>query len=271
MFGNDLNGTANPSSFVWDNGNMVIGSGYKANAAPANGLLVQGRVGIGTAIPNSNYTTHIYGTGAFNTLIDGNNTNGTWLDINNSSTGGGKWGLVSSGSGNGSGKLYLFSYASSATTVAFQTDGNVGIGTISPTAVLQIKAGTATAGTAPLKLTSGINLTTPEDGAIEFDGTNYYATASSTRYTLTKTLTATATLNFPITLTLTSSILTLTVTGAADGDVVSLGVPTSSVINNGIFTAYVSAANTVTVKFNNTSSLSLDPASGTFRVSVLKY
>ena len=59
-----------------------------------------------------------------------------------------------------------------------KSSGNVGIGTASPTAVLHIKAGTATASTAPIKLTSGTLLTTPEAGAIEFDGTNYYATNS---------------------------------------------------------------------------------------------
>ena len=54
------------------------------------------------------------------------------------------------------------------------TNQRVGIGTTSPTAVLHLKAGTATANTAPLKLTAGTNLTTPELGAIEFtdDGTN---------------------------------------------------------------------------------------------------
>ena len=57
--------------------------------------------------------------------------------------------------------------------------GNVGIGTTSPTAYLNIKAGTATASTAPLKFTLGVNLTTPEAGAIEYDGTNFYATPSS--------------------------------------------------------------------------------------------
>jgi hypothetical protein len=55
-------------------------------------------------------------------------------------------------------------------------NGNVGIGTTSPTAVLHLKAGTATASTAPLKFTSGVLLTTPETGAVEFDGTNYYVT-----------------------------------------------------------------------------------------------
>lgn len=52
--------------------------------------------------------------------------------------------------------------------------GKVGIGTTTPTAKLHLPAGTATAGTAPLKLTAGALLTTPELGAVEFtdDGTN---------------------------------------------------------------------------------------------------
>lgn len=56
--------------------------------------------------------------------------------------------------------------------------GNIGIGLESPTAVCHVKAGTATANTAPLKLTAGTNLATPEAGAIEYDGTNLYFTDS---------------------------------------------------------------------------------------------
>lgn len=53
---------------------------------------------------------------------------------------------------------------------------NVGVGTVSPTAVLHLKAGTATANTAPLKFTSGTNLTASEVGAMEFTGTDFYLT-----------------------------------------------------------------------------------------------
>lgn len=51
--------------------------------------------------------------------------------------------------------------------------GKVGIGITSPTAVLNLKAGTATASTAPLKFTAGVLNTTAELGAVEFvdDGT----------------------------------------------------------------------------------------------------
>lgn len=62
--------------------------------------------------------------------------------------------------------------------------GLVGIGTTTPTAVLHLKAGTAAASTAPIKLTSGTNLTTPEAGTIEFNGTNLFFTTGSTRSTI---------------------------------------------------------------------------------------
>ncbi len=58
-------------------------------------------------------------------------------------------------------------------------DGNVGIGTTDPSARLHLPAGTATAGTAPFKLTSGTVLTTTEAGAIEFGADNFYGTITS--------------------------------------------------------------------------------------------
>ncbi|MBP6181998.1 hypothetical protein [Flavobacterium sp.] len=53
--------------------------------------------------------------------------------------------------------------------------GNIGIGVTAPTASLHIKAGTISAGTAPLKLTDGPLLTTVEPGAIEYKGHTFYA------------------------------------------------------------------------------------------------
>lgn len=55
----------------------------------------------------------------------------------------------------------------------------VGLGQTTPTAALHIKAGTATASTAPLKLTSGTLLTVPEAGAIEYLSGKYYLTDAS--------------------------------------------------------------------------------------------
>jgi len=57
-------------------------------------------------------------------------------------------------------------------------NGNIGIGRemTTATAKLHIMAGTATAGTAPLKLTTGTLLGTPEVGAIEFLDGKFYIT-----------------------------------------------------------------------------------------------
>ena len=59
------------------------------------------------------------------------------------------------------------------------SNGNFGIG-LSPTAVLTLKAGTATANTAPLKFTSGTNLTTAEVGAVEMASSSLFFTRSGT-------------------------------------------------------------------------------------------
>jgi hypothetical protein len=148
--------------------------------------------------------------------------------------------------------------------------GNLGIGQSTPTAVLHLKAGTATASTAPLKFTSGTNLTTAEAGAMEFNGTNLFFSPSTTRHTVNHGLTGSATLDFLSTNAQNSRDMTIAVTGAADGDVVSIGVPNAAVNANTSYSAWVSAANTVTVRFNNYSSGTVDPASGLFKVFVTK-
>jgi hypothetical protein len=141
-------------------------------------------------------------------------------------------------------------------------------GTTAPTALLHIAAGTASANTAPLKFTSGTNLTTPEDGAVEYNGSNLQLDVSTTRYTLDKSLTGSATLDFASTGSGAVADLTITVTGASVGDVVVLGVPNGSVTATATFTAWVSATDTVTVRFSPKATE--DPASGTFKVRVIK-
>lgn len=84
-------------------------------------------------------------------------------------------------------------------------------------------------------------------------------------------LTAVATLDFPNTAAQTSADLTISVPGAVLGDIVAVGVPNASVNANSCFTAWVSAANTCTIRFNNYSAGAINPASGSFRVSVLKF
>ncbi|RYZ93139.1 MAG: tail fiber domain-containing protein [Proteobacteria bacterium] len=66
----------------------------------------------------------------------------------------------------------------------YRAAGNVGIGVTAPTAALHLPASTTAAGSAPLKLTSGTLMTTPENGAIEYNGLGYFVTRAGARYPL---------------------------------------------------------------------------------------
>jgi|GEM_PF-889411 len=70
---------------------------------------------------------------------------------------------------------------------AITYDGYVGIGAAEPSAQLHLGAGTATAGTASLKIDVGVLLDAAEIGAIEFDGASlYYTDSDGERHTLAK-------------------------------------------------------------------------------------
>lgn len=61
----------------------------------------------------------------------------------------------------------------------------LGIGVADPKAKLHLPAATGAANTAPVRIDAGTLLTTPEAGAIEFDGTSlYFTTAAGARQTL---------------------------------------------------------------------------------------
>ncbi len=257
LVGSDLN-TVNT-------GNLTVGS------ATAGGKfsVVEGssRIALGTVAPGSAERPAIIldnrGAGSQNTSFIEFRKNGT-----------AKYFLGADMGITGAQDFSLYDNAGAAYRLYINSSGRMGLKGItgaSITASLHLPAGLAAASGAPLKFTSGANLTTPEAGAVEFDGTNYFVTSSTTRYTLAKTLTNTAALDFSSTSAQTSSTLTITVTGAAVDDVVSLSVPTAAYNANSNYTAYVSATNTVTVIFNNYSAGAIDPASGTFRVSVIKY
>lgn len=73
----------------------------------------------------------------------------------------------------------IFSATNTSQVLSLGGGGRVGINNINPTAYFHLPAGTATANTAPLKFTSGTLNTTPEEGAVEFDGSDFYITNSS--------------------------------------------------------------------------------------------
>ena len=68
-------------------------------------------------------------------------------------------------------------FSGSSGSANFTTLGvNIGATTNAKGALLRLGAGTAAANTAPLKFTAGTNLTTPENGTFEYDGSFLYFT-----------------------------------------------------------------------------------------------
>lgn len=87
---------------------------------------------------------------------------------------------------------------------------------------------------------------------------------------ITDVRSATATLDFPSIAAGAVATLTITVTGAVAGDTVSLGAPAT--LEAGLmFTGIVTAANTVTVRVHNTTAGAIDPASATWRATVIRF
>lgn len=83
--------------------------------------------------------------------------------------------------GNDANTVNLFANSADRWTfkVAGSTAGNFGIGTTSPTAYLHIKAGTTSASSAPIKLTSGTSMTSAEAGAVEFTTDDLFFTITT--------------------------------------------------------------------------------------------
>lgn len=88
---------------------------------------------------------------------------------------------------------------------------------------------------------------------------------------LVASLTATASLDFPNTAAGQSSDLTFTIVGAVLGDNVIVNPPVGSVMPNSTYTCWVSATDTVTIRFLVADTISpKDPPAGIFKIRVLK-
>ena len=127
---------------------------------------------------NALYDFNVADGSGNNTAVGYNTGRGIVTGINNTILGANVTGLASALSntviladGSGNQRLYI------------DSSGRAGIG-ITPTATLTLPAGVAATSGAPLKLTAGVNLTTPENGAIEFDGLHLYITIAGVRTTI---------------------------------------------------------------------------------------
>lgn len=87
----------------------------------------------------------------------------------------------------------------------------------------------------------------------------------------TPTLDGSGTLDFPSTAPLAVSVLTISVTGAAVGDAVALGLPDAAVGGVSFYQGWISATNTLSIRFVNMESVSsLNPTSAAFKYKIFK-
>jgi hypothetical protein len=86
--------------------------------------------------------------------------------------------------------------------------------------------------------------------------------------TITKVRSGSASLNFGSIGAAAQADLTITITGAAVGDEVVMALPAAPTAGL-IFNAFVSAADTVTIRASNITAAPIDPAAATFGAIVI--
>jgi hypothetical protein len=171
--------------------------------------------------------------------------------------------------GDGSGwKLHFSSRTGSVNTdrVTFTDAGRVGIGQDTPATLLHIAAGTATV--APLRLTSGTNLTTAVSGTVEYNGTDLFFTdATPTRKAVAFKYATTIGDNTATSFTITHNL------GSRDIQVFIYALTTNSGTTNPLSTAGKQVQADITIgassPFNATITFTKKPAVNQFRVVVV--
>ena len=155
-----------------------------------------------------------------------------------------------------------------ATAIAQTFKGPDATGTTSTGGSLTLAGGTGTSAGGAVIISTAATTTQTERARFSSAGVTIGASGTA----IASVISNTATLDFPSTSSHDASALTITVTGAAVGDVVAIGIPNGSVGTTGVFFGWVSAADTVTIRYCNThNGGAVDPASGTFRATVIKH
>jgi hypothetical protein len=237
-----------------------------------------GNVGIGTTAPSD--ILSIFG-GTSNINLGGNfgaGYNGIWMNGLTSTTG---YNILSSSADptlyiNRPTGLPISFRESNVPQMTIASGGNVGIGTTAPAAKLEVK-GTLTSSTGIINLNNSSNFVTN----INTGTTNAVVNLGNSTglggitvgggAVIKQILSTMVSLNFGNVSGGSSITLTIAVPGAVDGDPVALGVPNGSTSTNRVYTAWVSAPNTVSVELTNNSGGSFNPPAGNFRVTVFHY
>lgn len=194
---------------------------------------------------------------------------------------------------------FFYDGSSGNVPVVVASTGRVGIGTSSPSQLVEVLGGNlllsnnggtsskilfqepSGSGTNVSSFTAGaqsadINYTLPTSipaaasaTAAEM-GSGMMLTSSSGTLSWKQAVTASASLTFNNTVSGATNDQTITVNGARSGDIVSIGIPNGAMtLGNVHYIGWVSADNTVSIRFYNNSGGALAPT-GTFSVMVVK-
>lgn len=121
---------------------------------------------------------------------------------------------------------------------------------------------------APLVFSDGSLMDDILEGAFEFMGSNLYFTdGNGVRMKFIRGFSGFKTLDFPATLTGAFASLNTTVTGAANGDCVTIGVPSGSAQDGVFYQGVVTAANTVRITMFNQSGIGANPPLSNYQVT----
>ena len=94
--------TSGPTNFIQNQSASTQTANFKISGnGTAGGTLSGNILGIGTTSPN--FRLHIVDNGVPSIRVDGSSTVGAWIQLNNTSTGGHNWGILSTGTNNGEG------------------------------------------------------------------------------------------------------------------------------------------------------------------------
>lgn len=163
--------------------NVGVGTFAVANAMNSQGNTAIGMSAgryIGSGGTAKNYNTMIGFTSGY---YPGNNINNASVDDENSTYIGAYSGNASTTPLTNANAFGYYATVMASNTMIFGGTGanavRVGISTTTANAWLHLPAGLATTGFSPLKFTLGTLLTTPESGAVEWNGTDLFLTNSS--------------------------------------------------------------------------------------------
>jgi hypothetical protein len=149
---------------------------------------------------------------------------------------------------NQAGSYITLESGNQAEAIRILSSGNVGIGTTAPLSLLSVNG---------------------EAGLKSAVITNSVAVGGGTA--ITAIYSAAAELDFPSIASQSSANLTITVTGAGTNSVVAVSKADGALTGHIVLEAWVSSADTVTVRALNATAGAIDPATGSYRVTVFQY